>query len=137
MAASVGASRTRTVAWIAFGLVAVGALVDAGSCSLARVQVDDSAKTAARIAVQAVNGQPVNTATAQAAYDAAQAALPSTEESVVTNAPGDAQDFRLGADGSVTLTVQRTAPTLFFKYLPALEDYTVASVTVTQQPLGM
>lgn len=137
MAASVGASRVRTAGWVIFGLAAVGALVDAGSCSLARVQVDDDAKSAARFAVQAVDGQPVNAATAQAAYEAADSALPSEAESIVVNGPGDTQDFRLGADGSITLTVQRTAPTLFFKYLPRLEDYAVASVTVTQQPLGM
>lgn len=137
MAASVGASRARTVAWAVFGLVAVGALVDGGSCSLARVQVDDDAKSAARVAVQAIESQPINTATAEAAYAAADAALPSEAESIVKHGPDSAQAFRLGPDGSVTLTVQRTAPTLFFKYLPVLEDFTVASVTVTQQPLGM
>lgn len=136
MAASVGAARTRTVAWVVFGLAAVGALVDAGSCSLARIQVDDSAKSAARVAVQTVNGQPVNQSTAEAAYAAADAALPSEEESVVRDGPGSEQDFRLSDNGAITLTVQRTAPTLFFQHIPALRDYTVASSTVTQQPLG-
>lgn len=140
MAATVGSRRVRTAAWAVAGLVTVVALVDAGSCSLARIQVDDSAKSAARVAVQTVNGQPINQATAEAAYAAADTALPSEAESIVIDdgQPGvTAQDFRLGPDGSITLTVQRTAPTLAFKYLPVLEDYTVASVTVTQQPLGM
>lgn len=136
MAASVGAARTRTVAWVVFGLAAVGALVDAGSCSLARIQVDDSAKSAARVAVQTVSGQPVNQSTAEAAYAAADAALPSEEESVVRDGPGSERDFRLSDNGAITLTVQRTAPTLFFQHIPALKDYTVASSTVTQQPLG-
>lgn len=137
MAATVGSRRVRTVLWAVFGLALAGGLIDAGSCSLARVQVDDDARAAARVAVQAVSGQPVNQATALAAYEAATSALPSDAETVVTDAPGEAQDFRLAQNGAVTLTVQRTAPTLFFKYLPVLEDYTVASVTVTQQPLGM
>lgn len=137
MAATVGASRIRTAAWAVFALVAVGAVVDGGSCSLARVQVDDSAKTAARVAAQSIESQPINQATAEAAYTAADSALPSEDESIVRDGPGSEQDFRLGPDGSITLTVQRTAPTLVFKYVPGLKDFTTASVTVTQQPLGM
>lgn len=136
MASSVGAGRTRTVAWVVFAVATIALLIDSGSCALARIQVDDDAKMAARIAAQAIAGQPVNQTTAEAAYVAAKSGLPNKVETVVRDSLTDTQDFRVGSDGSVTLTVQRPAPTLLFKHLPRLKDYTTASVTVTQNPIG-
>lgn len=137
MASSVGAGRTRTVAWVVFAVAIIALLIDSGSCAIARIQVDDDAKMAAREAAQAVVGLPVNATTAEAAYTAAKSTLPNTAESIVRDsATNDAHDFRLGSDSSVTLTVQRPAPTLLFKHLPRLKDYTTASVTVTQNPIG-
>lgn len=136
MASSVGAGRIRTVAWSLFAVAALAALVDSGSCAIARIQVDDDAKMAGRNAAQSVSGQPINAATAEIAFAAAKAALPNKAETVVRDSKTDAHDFRVGADGAVTLTVQRDAPTLVFKYLPRLEDFTTASVTHTQPPIG-
>ena len=138
MSSSVGAGRTRTAAWLLFAAVVLILIVDGGSCALARVQVDDLAKSSGRFAVQSITGQPINQATAEVAYSAAVSALPTkTETFVVRNAKGEDQDFRVNADGSITMTVQRTAPTLVFRWVPVLNQYPVASVTFTQLPLGI
>ena len=136
MASSIGAGRARMVLWTLFAAALFVAVIDGGSVALARMQVSDDAQGAAREAAQAVAGQPINPTTAQVAYDAGLMALPNDRERIVKNGPGDAQDFRVGADGSVTLTVTREAPTLVFKHLPPLRDWTHASSTYTQTKIG-
>lgn len=136
MASSVGAGRTRAVLWGLAGLVLLVFLIDAGSCTIARIQVEDDAKASGRFAAQSITGQQVNQQTAVVAYNAAQTALPNNKETIIQNGPGDRQDFRVDADGSVTLTVQRPAPTLVFRFLPKLKSYTVATSTFTQPKLG-
>lgn len=136
MASSIGAGRTRALLWAVAALAFLAVLVDAGSCTIARMQVDEDAKTAARHAVQQIAGSPVNQETALIAYSAATSALPNKNETIITNGPGDKEDFRLGADGSITMTVTRSAPTVVFKYLPKLKDFTIAKSTHTQAPLG-
>lgn len=137
MASSVGAGRTRTVLWTLFALGVLVFALDGGSCAIARMQVDGDAKTAGRFAVQQIQGMPVNQETAKIAYQSAVEALPNKKMTVAQQLPGEDRDFRVHADGAITMTVQREAPTLVFKYLPKLKDLTSAEVTYTQQPLGM
>jgi hypothetical protein len=138
MAASIGFGRTRTVLWALFALVAIVFIIDGGSCTIARMQVDEDAKTAARHAVQQIGDSPINQQTAIVAYNSATEALPNPKERILTAGPGvsEAERFRVGEDGTITMTVVRPAPTLLFKYLPKLRDFTEAKVTYTQQPLG-
>lgn len=138
MAASVGFGRTRTVLWSLFAILAVVFIVDGGSCTVARMQVDEDAKTAGRYAVQQIGDSPINQQTALVAYNAATEALPNPRERILTAGSGvsESERFRVGEDGSITMTVVRPAPTLLFKHLPKLRDFTEATVTYTQQPLG-
>ena len=137
MASSVGAGRTRTALWALAGLLLAVFMIDTGSCAIARVQLDEDAKTAARFAVQQIAGEPVNQETAVIAYQAAVAALPNDREAVVGNGPGNEEDFRVALNGTITMTVTRTAPTLLFRFVPTLNDFTVAKITRVQPQLGM
>lgn len=137
MTSSVGAGRTRALLWALAGLVLLIALIDGASVMIARLQIDEDAKTAGRYATQQIHDAPVNQETARVAYAAATSALPSDAETILVNEAGDAEDFRVNADGSITLTVTRTAPTLAFQYLPKLKDLTVAKVTYTAPKFGM
>jgi predicted extracellular nuclease len=134
---TIGHSHLRRLLWLLAGLVFTVTLIDLGSVTIARLQVDEDAKSAARFAVQQIQGEPITQATAQVAYNAAALALPNDTEAVVIDAPGTDQDFRLNADGSITLTVTRRAPTLAFGYLPYLKELPNVAVTYTQQKLGM
>lgn len=134
---TIGNSRTRAALWAAAAIVVVVGLIDAGSCVIARIQLDEDAKMSARYAVQQISGLEVSQATAEVAYNAATEALPNDRESIVVNGPGDGEDFRLNADKSITMTVTREAPTLVFKFIPGLKDFTEPKVTYTQAQLGM
>lgn len=134
---TVGNTRTRALLWAMFGLILLVVIIDGGSCAIARVQIDEDAKTSARFAAQQIAGEKVSPTTAMAAYNAAVSALPNDAETIITNAPGESEDFRLNEDLSITMTVTREAPTLVFQHLPFFKDFTLAKVTHTQTQLGM
>lgn len=137
MTSTVGAGRTRALLWALAGLILLIALIDGASVTIARIQIDEDAKTSARFATQQIHDAPVNQETARVAYAAAVSALPNDAETIIVDAPGDTEDFRVHADGAVTLTVTRTAPTLVFQHLPKLRNLTVVTVTHTAPKFGM
>ena len=94
------------------------------SLGTARLQAEDHAQAAARAAVQAYSGPR----SVQPAYDAALAEVVAEGDSI------DAPSFSFAADGSVTLTLRRTAPTLLVRKISALRKHAEVSRTVTHRP---
>lgn len=101
------------------------ALIDGGSIVMSRLTVPDDAMAAGHEAAQAVEGLPVTQQTVVLAFEAAQGAA--TPRGVTV----EADDFALYADGRVTLTVSRTAPTLLLQHVPGLRDLARVSSTTT------
>jgi hypothetical protein len=103
-----------TVGLIGFDLVSLGA---------SQLQAEDHAQTAARAAVDAYTGPK----DLQAAYDAALAEVLPAGDTI------DAQTFAFTTDGTVTLTLHSTAPTLLVHKVSALRSYTEVQRTVTRK----
>lgn len=102
----------------------VGVLVfDGVSLGIAQLAVTDSAAAAARAASLELS----TGSTAQRAYEAALAT--SAQQDVTDQVP--VEQFLVGADGSVTLTVRRTAPTLVLHHVPGSESWLVSSATAS------
>jgi hypothetical protein len=111
----------------AIALIVV-ALMDAGSLAIVHVTVPDHAREAGRAAAQASHGLPATQQTALVAYEAAQRVADPHDETVRRD------DFTVYDDGRVTLTVQRTAPTVLVRFVPGLRNLTVAETTATVEP---
>jgi hypothetical protein len=94
---------------------------DAVSLGAARFSAEDSAQTAARAASSAYSAP----ADLQKAYEAAYA---SAAEKGDTIAPGD---FTIAPDGRVTLTLQRTAPTMLLEKIGPLRHWAEVRTTVS------
>ena len=105
------------VGLVGFDLISLGA---------SRLRAEDSAQAAARAAVQTWTGPE----DLQAAYDAALA------EVLVDDHTIDTQSFAFTPDGTVTLTLRSTAPTLLVRRVPALDQYTEVQRTVTRRRAG-
>jgi hypothetical protein len=99
---------------VGFDLVSLGA---------SRLQAEDHAQTAARTAAEAYSGPK----DLQAAYEAALAEVVADGDTI------DPQTFGFAPDGTVTLTLHRTAPTLLVHKVSALRDYTEVQRTVTRR----
>jgi hypothetical protein len=102
---------------MAFDLIALG---------VGRMQTEDRAMSAARAAVSTWS----DTKDVQKAYDAALARVHEKD-------PLDAIDptsFRIGEDGSVTLTLEHTSPTLVVEKVSLTRDWATARSTVTSHP---
>lgn len=106
-------------------LAVVGLLgFDAVSLGTSRLQAEDHAHTAARAAVESYRtGKNL-----QAAYDAALAEVAADGDTL------DAPAFTAAPDGSITLRLRRTAPTLLVKRVGPLRHWTVVTRTVTAHP---
>ena len=102
------------VGLIGFDLVSLGA---------SRLQAEDAAQAAARAAVQAWTGPK----DLQAAYDAALGEVLTDGHTI------DPASFAFSPDGTVTLTLRSTAPTLLVRKVPALEQYADVERTVTRR----
>ena len=102
---------------VGFDLVSLGA---------SRLRAEDSAQSAARVAVQAWTGPN----DLQAAYDAALAEVLPDGHSI------DPASFVVAPDGSVTLTLRTTAPTLLIRKIPPLVQYAEVERTVTRRRTG-
>lgn len=97
---------------------------DLVSLAATRFQAEDHAQSAVRAAAAAYDG-PLDL---QRAYDAAVAEV--AEHGDVVDAPS----FRVAADGSVTLTLRREAPTLLVEKVGPLRKHAVVTRTVTGTP---
>jgi hypothetical protein len=118
----------KTLSLVAIAAVPLVGVIDVGVVGYARLATVDDAKVVARAAAEAVRGQALTQQTALIAYQAAELTALRFGASVAR------KDFTVHRDGQVTLTLQRTAPTLLFDHLPFLRDTTAISATVTVEP---
>ena len=100
---------------IGFDLVSLGA---------ARFQAEDHAQTA----VRAANESWKSAKDLQAAYDAALAEVVEHGDTI------DPQTFTVGPDGSITLTLHRTAPTMVVEKIGPVRSWADVEVTVSAAP---
>jgi hypothetical protein len=119
---------TRAFVLVVITAVPLLGVIDSGVVGYARLATEDDAKVVARAAADAVRGQPLTQQTALTAYEEADATARRLGATVAR------KDFTVHRDGQVTLTMERTAPTLIFDQLPFLRDKTDISVTVTVEP---
>lgn len=114
---------TRVVAVLAvLGLIGF----DAVSLAMARFTAEDHAQAAARAAATTFQQTPVP----QSAYEAALGEVVASGDTI------DPASFSAAQDGSVTLTLSRTAPTMLLDRIPPLREWTRMSATVTGRPAG-
>ena len=97
---------------------------DAVSLVSARFTAEEHAQSAAREAASTFSRSPAP----QTAYDAALAQVMGSGDTI------DPASFAVGQDGSVTLTLQRTAPTLVLERIPPLRSWATMRATVTSRP---
>lgn len=100
---------------IGFDLVSLGA---------ARFQAEDHAQAAVRAANESYRGSK----DLQSAYDAAFAEVTEHGDTI------DPQTFSVGADGTITLTLHRTAPTMLVEKIGPVRKWTEVDVTVSARP---
>ncbi|MCW2680118.1 MAG: hypothetical protein JWM62_1519 [Frankiales bacterium] len=100
---------------IGFDLVSLGA---------ARFQAEDHAQAAVRAADESWESAK----DLQTAYDAALAEVLEHGDSI------DPQTFTVGQDGSITLTLHRTAPTMLVKKIGPARNWAEVDVTVSARP---
>ena len=99
---------------------------DLVSLGTARFQAEDHAQAAARAANAAFkSGNDL-----QKAYDAAFAEATQHGDTI------DPQTFTAGADGNITLTLRRTAPTMLVEKIGPARSWADVEVTVTGRPAG-
>jgi hypothetical protein len=103
---------------VGFDLISMGA---------GRLRAEDDAQEAARIAVTSFK----NDKDLQRAYEAALAHVVA-EGAVGSTIPPES--FSVAPDGSVTLTLWHTAPTLVVEKVPPARGWATASATVTGRP---
>lgn len=100
--------------------------VDLASVALVHLSVPDHAGEAARAGMAAVQFE--RSATPQQAQLAFNAA---SQVADLHRLNLHREGFTVYADGAVTLTASKKAPTLLFKHLPGLKDLTTSTESVT------
>ena len=109
------------------GMAVVGVLVfDGVSLGVAELGVADQAAAASRAASREVAAG----STDQSAYDAAWQAVAGGSGRVEL----PVEQFSVAADGTVTLGVRRTAPTLVLHHVPRSERWLTVSATSVHTP---
>lgn len=109
-----------TVGMAVLGLIGF----DAIALGMGRFAVEDTAQQAARAAVQSYAAS----SDIQRAYEAALAEADGVEETIAPTG------FSVAPDGAVTLTVDRTSPTLVIEKVPQIRSWATSSATVTGRP---
>ena len=108
------------------GFAVVGVLAfDGVSFGVAELAVTDTAAAASRVA----SAELTSGRTAQQAYTAAYEAA--VRDDGINEIP--VEEFLVGPDRSVTLTVRRSTPTLVLHHIPGSETWLVAESTATHQ----
>ena len=97
---------------------------DLVSLGTARFQAEDHAQSAVRAANDAYAGSK----DLQAAYDAALAEVVEHGDTI------DPQSFSVAPDGTITLTLHRTAPTMLVEKIAPLRPWADVERTVTATP---
>lgn len=100
---------------VGFDLVSLGA---------ARFQAEDHAQAAVRAANESWKSAP----DLQRAYDAALAEVVEHGDTI------DPQTFTVGADGNITLTLRRTAPTMVVEKIGPARSWAEVDVTLSARP---
>ncbi len=107
---------------LALTLAVLGLVVfDGVALVAATFQTEDAATSAARAAAESFRSSH----DVQKAYDAAYAEVADSGDSVGT------KDFRVAADGRVTLSVTRTAHTLVLRKIGPLEHFATRTATAS------
>lgn len=116
--------------WLTKLVVALGVLgvigFDLISIGASRFQAEDHAQTAVRAASESWKSAK----DLQRAYEAAVAEVVEHGDAV------DPQTFAIGADGAVTLTLHRTAPTMLVERIGPVREWAEVDVTVSARPAG-
>jgi hypothetical protein len=99
---------------------------DAISLAVGRLQTEDRGNNAARAAVTAYAG----TQDVQHAYETALARIAESEPTDTV----DPATFSVAQDGTVTLTIEHTAPTMLVDRIGPLRDLATFRVTVSNSP---
>jgi Flp pilus assembly protein TadG len=107
-------------------LIALGSLaaIDGGSILLAKLQISDTADTAAAAAASEYASSHDARAAKQAAIGAAHQRDPDSRVS----------GFSIQSDGTATVTVRKVASTLFVRRIGFLKHFAVVSSTSTASP---
>ena len=117
---------SRTLALIPLVVLPIVTAADVGSIALVHLSVPDDAAEAGRAGVAAIQySREATQEGAEAAYEAAAGVADLHRQEI------DKRSFTISKDGSVTLTVSKTAPTVMFKHIPGLRDLAYASTTTT------
>lgn len=104
------------------GLAALGLIgFDVIALGMGRFTVEDTAQQAGRAAVRAY----ADTSDLQRAYEAALAEADSAQETIAPTS------FSIAPDGAVTLTVDRTSPTMVIEKVPQIRSWATSSATTT------
>lgn len=111
-----------TVVLAVLGLVAFDAL----SLAVGRLQVEDRGNSAARAAVTTY----ATTSDAQHAYETALARIAESDPTDTV----DPASFSVAQDGTVTFTLEHTAPTMLVHKVGPLRDLATSRVTVSNSP---
>lgn len=99
---------------------------DLASVALVKVSAPDDAREAARAGMVAIQYERSTTPqTAQTAYDAA------NQVADLHRLDIDENTFVVHENGTVDLTARRSSPTLLFKHLPGLRNFTETTVSVS------
>lgn len=122
----------RALVWLFAAAFLVLGAVDGGSVFLTRMSVPDEARRAGYAAAAAVADEEATPQTVRVAFDAARENARGRNISIST------KSFILYADGRVSLTARRTAPTLLLHRISALRHFAEvrATVTVTAVPFA-
>jgi hypothetical protein len=104
-------------------------VADLGSVAVVQLSVPDDAQEAGRAATQAISFRVTPTAATpqnvRLAFEAASNVAALHRQTV------DPSTFTVFKDGSIQLTVSKTAPTMLFKRVPGLRNLTVSKTTTT------
>lgn len=115
----------RALVFLLVSAVVVLGLVDGGSVFLTRMQVPDAARQVGYAAAASVENKPTTRQTAMVAFQTAR------RDARTRNLVVLPKDFTLYPDGRITLTADRTAPTMLLHRISALRDLADVSATVT------
>jgi hypothetical protein len=118
-----GATRVATLSRVFVLLAIIGVFgYDTFACMSTRVSTENDAQNAAYAASQAWHNNPTSTTAVETAYQAAVATVAANpaEQVLTTN-------FTVDTDGTVHLTLTRTAKTVMFGHIGIFKHWVVAS----------
>ena len=110
--------------------------IDGASIVLTKAKAADKANAAGYAAVRVTQNKQITEAVAEQAYERAQATMPDESMNVARQGIHPGEEFSVDADGAVTLTVVKQAPTILMGRIGYFDDITRVAETYTQAFLG-